>query len=460
MAKAKTAYVCDDCGADYAKWQGQCTSCQAWNTLKEVKVGGSKNEARANRAGGYAGATATGRVKLKDVKVEDINRIQTGFKELDRVLGGGLTPGSSNLIGGNPGAGKSTLLLQAANQLVAHRPFYVTGEESLDQVASRAQRLKLSEAGEIDMMAETNLDTIIDAAAELKPQIMIIDSIQSVYTPDTDSAPGSASQVRDCATIINRFAKQMGCSVFMVGHMTKDSTIAGPNILKHIVDGVFEMEGTSDTRYRMLRSVKNRFGQVNELGCFAMMETGLKEVTNPSAIFLSRPEIPTSGSVVTTIWEGTRPVLLEIQVLADENGNSGSARRFAQGLDGNRVSMLLAVLSRHAHISAADVDVFVNVVGGMKVTETASDLAVVSSFYSSFRQRPIPQNVIVMGEIGLSGEIRPVQHGPERLREAAKHGFKRAIVPKSNATKSIDGMQVFPVTTVTEALEILDQLSE
>lgn len=459
MAKAKTAYVCNECGDDYPKWQGQCSSCNSWNTLEEVKVGGSKHEARNNRTLGYAGAASAKRVKLKDVSAQEKPRIKTGYVELDRVLGGGIMPGSALLIGGNPGAGKSTLLLQVTEKLVGINPLYVTGEESLDQVASRSERLKLPSAGNIVMMAETNVENILAAAREMKPGLLIIDSIQSVYTPDSDSAPGSISQVRDCAAIITQYAKQSGCTVFMIGHMTKDSTIAGPQILMHIVDGVFEFEGSSDSRYRMLRSKKNRFGAVNELGCFAMMEEGMREVSNPSAIFLSRPERPVSGSVVAVLWEGTRPMLVEIQALADTDGNPGNPRRVALGIDSNRINMMLAIMNRHSDISSMATDVYVNVVGGVKVTETSTDLAVVLAFASSLRDRPIPQDVIVMGELGLSGEIRPVQHGPERLKEAAKHGFKRAIIPKSNSTKKIEGMTLYPAENLREALNKLEDLS-
>lgn len=458
MAKTKTTYVCFECGEDHPKWQGQCKSCKAWDTLKEFHAGGSKNDQRNSRLKGYAGVTSSNRVKLKDVHVAEEPRIQTGIEEFDRVLGGGLVEGSAVIISGNPGAGKSTLLLQALDKLVKDVPvLYASGEESLQQIAMRSNRMKLPNAGEIDMLAETNVNSILDQAKEVSCKVLVIDSIQAVYTPDCESMPGSVSQVRESAGVLTQFAKQTGCAVLIVGHVNKDSSIAGPKTLEHMVDAVLSLEGTSDSRYRMLRSTKNRFGAVNELGCFAMVEDGLREVKNPSAIFLSRPEIPVSGSVVAVLWEGTRPLLVEIQVLTDENGG-GNARRLTVGMDANRTSMLLAVLSRHVGVIAGSTDVYINVVGGLKVTETSTDLATVCAFMSSFRDRPLPQDLIVIGELGLSGELRPVPQGPERLREAAKHGFKTAIVPKSNATKSIPGMKVFGVNTVQEAVDKLEEL--
>lgn len=457
MAKVKKAYVCSDCGADHTKWQGQCKSCKAWQTLEEITVSDSPNEIRQEKMKGYAGMTHD-RVKLKEVALTEEDRLSTGQAEFDRVLGGGLVKGSAVLIGGNPGAGKSTLLLQTLDKLVNKTgTFYITGEESLAQVAMRAQRLKLTGAGEIDMLAETNVESILSHAKQIKPSVMVVDSIQVMHTMDCASAPGSVSQVRECAAMFTQYAKQSGCSVFLVGHVNKDNSIAGPKSLEHIVDVSLMLEGSSDSRYRMLRSLKNRFGAVNELGCFAMMEEGLREVPNPSSIFLTRPDLPVSGSVIAALWEGTRPILVEIQALADTN-STGNSRRLTVGLDSNRTTMLLAVLSRHVGIILASTDVFINVVGGIKVTETSTDLSVVCAFISSFRNRPIPHDVIVFGELGLSGELRPVPQGPERLREASRHGFSRAIVPKSNATKKVDGMTVYGVESVQQAIDKLDEL--
>lgn len=458
MAKVKRAYVCTECGMDHAKWQGQCKSCESWETLKETIVGGTANEERQSKMNGYTGIISQDRIKLRDVQLTEADRLRTGIHEFDRVLGGGLVIGSSVLIGGNPGAGKSTLLLQTLDCLVKRVPtFYVTGEESLTQVAMRSNRLKLPHAGNIDMIAETNVENILSQAKDAKPEVMVVDSIQVMHTNDCASAPGSVSQVRECAAMFTKYAKQSGCSVFIIGHVNKDNSIAGPKTLEHAVDVSLMLEGSSDSRYRMLRSLKNRFGAVNELGCFAMMEEGLREVPNPSAIFLTRPERPVSGSVVAAIWEGTRPILVEIQALADTN-STGNSRRLTVGLDSNRTTMLLAVLSRHVGVVMASTDVFINVVAGLKITETSCDLAVTCAFMSSFKNRPVPHDLIVFGELGLSGEIRPVPQGPERLREAAKHGFRRAIVPKANATKKIEGMTLYGVETVQEAVDKLDEL--
>jgi DNA repair protein RadA/Sms len=458
MAKAKASYVCSECGEDHPKWQGQCKSCKSWDTLMVFHIGDTKNDQRSSRLKGYAGVTSATRVKLKEVDVSEEPRIRTGIDEFDRVLGGGLVEGSAVIISGNPGAGKSTLLLQALDKLVKNvTVLYASGEESLQQIAMRSSRLKLPNAGEIEMLTETNVNNILDQAKECCCKVLVIDSIQAVYTPDCDSMPGSVTQVRESAGMLTQFAKQTGCAVMIVGHVNKDSSIAGPKTLEHMVDAVLSLEGTSDSRYRMLRSTKNRFGAVSELGCFAMVEDGLREVKNPSAIFLSRPEIPVSGSVVAVLWEGTRPLLVEIQVLTDDGGG-GNSRRLTVGMDANRTSMLLAILSRHVGVVTAGTDVYINVVGGLKVTETSTDLATICAFMSSFRDRPLPQDLIVIGELGLSGELRPVPHGPERLKEAAKHGFKTAIVPKSNATKDIPGMKVYGVNTVQEAVDKLEEL--
>lgn len=459
MAKPKISFVCCECGDSQPKWQGQCANCKEWNTMEEFTVSESKNDTRSSRVKGYAGVTTTKRQKLKDVLVSETHRIDTGIEELNRVLGDGLMPGSSILLSGHPGAGKSTLLLQVLDKLVDRRPVFMsTGEESLQQVKNRADRLGLISAGEIDMIAETNVHTILEQARDISPEVLVIDSIQVMYTPESDSLPGSTTQVRECASVLTQYAKTTGCSVIMIGHVNKDNSIAGPKVLEHIVDAVLSLEGGGDSRYRMLRANKNRFGAVNELGCFAMMENGLREVKDPSAIFLSRPETPGSGSVVAALWEGTRPLLVEIQVLTDDTGG-GNPTRITVGMDPKRTPMLLAILSRHAGIIASSLDVFINVVGGIKVVETSTDLAVLCAFASSLRNKPLPQDLIVIGETGLSGELRPVPQGVERLKEAAKHGFKRAIVPKSNATKSVPGMVIYGVSTISEAMDKIDELS-
>ncbi|WP_334031495.1 DNA repair protein RadA [Alteromonas sp. P256] len=456
MAKRKTAYVCSDCGAEFPRWQGQCTECKQWNTISEFVVASAKENTRQVNAG-YAGQTAAKIEKLNAIDLEALPRFSSGFKELDRVLGGGIVPGAAMLIGGSPGAGKSTLLLQVMCQMAkTEKALYVTGEESLQQVAMRAKRLSLPDDN-LMMLAETNVETICELALTEKPKIMVIDSIQVMHVADVQSAPGSVSQVREGAAYLTRFAKQNHIAMFIVGHVTKDGNLAGPKVLEHCIDSSMMLEGESDGRYRTLRSHKNRFGAVNELGVFAMTEKGLKEVKNPSAIFLSRDENETPGSSVMVIWEGTRPLLVEIQALVDYSQMS-NPRRIAVGLDQNRLSMLLAVLHRHGNVQMNDQDVFVNVVGGVRVTETGADLALLLAMISSFRNRSLPNDLIVFGEVGLAGEIRPVPNGTERIIEAAKHGFKRAIVPKANMPKqAMQGMKVIPVARLSEALDALEQ---
>lgn len=451
MAKSKTAYVCSDCGSDYTKWQGQCADCGAWNTLSEVRLGAASNGATIRQVG-YAGANAEVQT-LADIDLAQLPRISTSLAEFDRVLGGGLVAGSAILIGGNPGAGKSTLLLQVLCQLAEHNAaLYVTGEESLQQVAMRAHRLGLP-THKLQMMTETNVDTIIRAAEQHKPAVMVIDSIQVMHHVELSSAPGSVSQVRECAAFITRFAKQTNTIVFLVGHVTKDGSLAGPKVLEHMIDCSILLEGSADSRYRTLRGQKNRFGAVNELGVFAMTEQGMREVKNPSAIFLTRAEEDSPGSVVVVLWEGTRPLLVEIQALVDDTA-MGNPRRVAVGLEQNRLAMLLAVLHRHGGLAVGASDVFVNAVGGVKVLETSVDLALLLAVVSSFRDQPLPRDLVVFGEVGLSGEIRPVPSGQERIREAAKHGFKTAIVPKSNVPKQpIQGMKVIGVSKLSEALD-------
>lgn len=457
MAKRKVAYVCSDCGSDHSKWQGQCGACGQWNTLQEFTVSASKS---ASVREGYAGSAGGGMglnkiLKLNEVSLDALPRFSSGMAEFDRVLGGGLVPGSVNLIGGHPGAGKSTLLLQTMCYLAEHMPvLYITGEESLQQVALRAQRLNLP-TDKLQMLAETDVEQIISIAKNHAPKVIVIDSIQVMHTPGVESAPGSVSQVRESAAFLTRFAKQSNTVLFLVGHVTKDGSLAGPKVLEHMIDCSIMLEGDSDNRFRTLRGIKNRFGAVNELGVFAMLEAGLKEVKNPSSIFLSRSDQPVSGSSVMVVWEGTRPILVEIQALVDES-HFGHPKRVAVGLDQNRLSMLLAVMHRHGGIHCGDQDVYINVVGGVRVSETSADLALLMSVLSSFRDRPLPQDMVIFGEVGLSGEIRPVPSGQDRLKEAAKHGFKRAIAPKANIPKGgIAGMQVMAVEHISQALEII-----
>lgn len=456
-SKAKTAFVCSDCGADFKKWQGQCSECNAWNTLSEVRLGSSVSSTRSAKFAGYAGGTTGSQVQtLAEISLQDLPRFGSGAGEFDRVLGGGFVPGSVVLIGGSPGAGKSTLLLQTLCLLAANMPaLYVTGEESLQQVAMRAKRLGLP-TDKLQMLSETSVEAICAIAENVKPKIMVIDSIQVMHMEDITSAPGSVSQVRESAAYLTRFAKQTGTVLILVGHVTKDGTLAGPKVLEHMIDCSILLDGDNDSRFRTLRGHKNRFGAVNELGVFAMTEQGLREVSNPSAIFLQRAEDVASGSVVMVMWEGTRPLLIELQALVDSS-HLGNPRRVAVGLEQNRLAMLLAILHRHGGVMVGDQDVFVNVVGGVKVMETSADLAVLLSIVSSFRDRPLAQDLIVFGEVGLSGEIRPVPSGQERLREAAKHGFKRAIVPIANAPREKSlGIEVVAVKNLQEALSAIE----
>ncbi|KLU17000.1 MULTISPECIES: DNA repair protein RadA [Xenorhabdus] len=459
MAKAaKRAFVCNECGADYPRWQGQCTACHAWNTITEVRLAAASSS-RNERFSGYAGDAGISKVqKLSDISLEELPRFSTGFIEFDRVLGGGVVPGSAILIGGNPGAGKSTLLLQTMCQLSTQmKTLYVTGEESLQQVAMRAYRLGLP-TDQLNMLSETSIEQICLIAEQEQPKLMVIDSIQVMHMADIQSSPGSVAQVRETAAYLTRFAKTRGVAIIMVGHVTKDGTLAGPKVLEHCIDCSVMLDGEADSRFRTLRSHKNRFGAINELGVFAMTEQGLREISNPSAIFLSRGDEITSGSSVMIVWEGTRPLLVEIQALVDHS-MMANPRRVAVGLEQNRLAILLAVLHRHGGLQMSDQDVFVNVVGGVKVTETSADLALLLSLVSSFRDRPLPRDLVVFGEVGLAGEIRPVPSGQERISEAAKHGFKRAIVPHANMPKkSLPDMKVFGVKKLADALSVLDDL--
>jgi DNA repair protein RadA/Sms len=460
MAKARTAYVCTGCGAEHGQWQGQCVACKEWNTLSRVSLGNvaATPATKADfRKQGYAGTTS-GVQDLSEIDLAAVPRLSSSLEELDRVLGGGLVPGSAILIGGNPGAGKSTLLLQVMCTLAqSARALYVTGEESLQQVGMRARRLGLPEKN-LKLLAETNVEKICQVAQEQQPQLLVVDSIQVMHSSDIPSAPGSVSQVRECAAYLIQYAKQTNTVLFLVGHVTKDGTLAGPKVLEHMIDCFLMLDGSNDSKYRTLRGQKNRFGAVNELGVFAMTENGLREVKNPSAIFLARAEEESPGSLVMVLWEGTRPLLVEIQALVDGT-QLGNPRRLAVGLDQNRLGMLLAVLHRHGGVFMADQDVFVNVVGGVRVTETSADLALILAIISSFRDKSLPQDLVVFGEVGLAGEIRPVPSGQERLHEAAKHGFKRAIVPKANVPRGgIPGMKIIGVARLAEAIDAVAEI--
>lgn len=452
--KAKTAYVCADCGASYPKWQGQCEACGAWNTLSEIVLEPAAAKT-SPRHGNWAGSPEQARITpLAAVRHEAESRLSTGIGELDRVLGGGLVEGSVVLVGGDPGIGKSTLLLQAVSAMAPRVPgLYVTGEESLSQVAGRAQRLGLGIEG-VQALAETCVERILAQAAQARPRLMIADSIQTLWSELLTAAPGSVSQVRESAARLVRFAKETGTAVFLVGHVTKEGGIAGPRVLEHMVDAVLYFEGEAGSRFRVLRAFKNRFGAVNELGVFAMGDRGLREVANPSAIFLSGARSPQPGSAVMVTREGTRPLLVEVQALVDQSPLA-NPRRVALGLEQNRLAMLLAVLHRHGGVAVFDQDVFVNVVGGIRVQETAADLPVLLAVLSSLRDRPLPEKTVAFGEVGLSGELRPVPNGEERLKEAATHGFRRAVVPKANAPKSgrVGELEVLGVERLAEALE-------
>ena len=457
-SKTKTAFVCNECGSEYSKWQGQCSDCGAWNSIVEFRLGAAtRGGARSPSVakGGYSGALAEAKV-LQDIDLDEVPRFTTGMREFDRVLGGGLVPGSAILVGGNPGAGKSTLLLQTLCQLAQQMPaLYITGEESPQQVAMRARRLQLP-VDQLRLMSETSVEAIQAAAEQHQPKVLVVDSIQVVHSDELTSAPGSVSQVRECAAWLTRYAKQTGTVLFLVGHVTKDGSLAGPKVLEHMIDCSILLEDTADSRFRTLRGQKNRFGAVNELGVFAMTGEGLREVKNPSAIFLNRGSEAAAGSAVVAVWEGTRPLLVEIQALVDDS-QLANPRRVAVGLEQNRLNMLLAVLHRHGGLQVGDQDVFANVVGGVRVLETSADLALLSAIVSSFRDRVLPQELVIFGEVGLSGEIRPVPSGQERLAEAAKHGFTRAIVPRGNLPKqAIDGMQVVGVNKLSEALAALE----
>jgi len=460
MAKEKTNYVCSTCGGTSAKWLGKCPHCGAWNTLVEQVAQAAGGGPANNRfSAPFAALAGTSEIAvLSEIQASDVDRTPTGIDELDRVLGGGIVPGGVTLIGGDPGIGKSTLLLQAVDALqrAGQNALYVTGEESGAQVALRSRRLGL-EHSQVQVLPEIQLEKIIATLDANRPAIAVIDSIQTVYSDQLTSAPGSVAQVRECAAHLTRFAKASGTAIVLVGHVTKEGALAGPRVLEHMVDTVLYFEGDTHSSFRLVRAIKNRFGAVNEIGVFAMTERGLKGVANPSAIFLSQHAEPVPGSVVLVTLEGTRPMLVEIQALVDSGGPS--PRRLSVGLDRDRLAMLLAVLHRHAGIACMDQDVFVNAVGGVRITEPAADLAVMLAITSSLRGKPLPKGFIAFGEVGLAGEVRPAPRGQERLKEAAKLGFSVAVVPRANAPKKpIDGLEIHPVERVEEAMEVVRRL--
>ena len=452
MAKTKTIYACTECGAQFPKWAGQCQDCGDWNTLQE-EIASPNDAVKSPKAARFEGFAPPAKLqKLPTVNVQSTDRINTGLSELDRVLGGGLVAGSIILLGGDPGIGKSTLILQSLSLLSENnKTLYVTGEESAEQIALRAQRLGVQEA-DINLLADNQLEGILDVAIAHQPQVLVMDSIQTLYTATLQSAPGSVAQVRETASRLVRFGKQTGTIVILVGHVTKEGALAGPRVLEHMVDTVLYFEGERSSSFRLIRAIKNRFGAVNEIGVFAMTDTGLKEVTNPSAMFIKRAQENATGSVVLVSQEGTRPLLVEVQALVDQS-SLANPRRVTVGLDNQRLAMLLAVVNRHAGYSLYDQDVFVNVIGGVKVHEPAADLAIVLSVLSSFKNAPLANDLAVFGEIGLTGEIRPVQRGQERIREVEKLGFKRLILPQGNiANYQSSTLKITPVSTLEQAV--------
>ena len=454
MAKARSEYVCSECGGTSVKWQGRCPHCGAWNTMQEFKISSGAASRYGVARQRLRGIVETSEVlDLSEVEAKELPRIITGLEEFDRVIGGGLVAGGVALIGGDPGIGKSTLLLQVMSRLVRHglSALYVSGEESASQVAMRAKRLGLDPSG-LRVMSEIELEKIEQILVNEKPQFVVIDSIQTLFSGELDSAPGSVTQVRECSARLTRLAKTAGSTLIFVGHVTKEGALAGPRVLEHIVDTVLYFEGDTHSNFRLVRAFKNRFGAVNELGVFAMTDRGLRGISNPSAIFLSEHRDDVSGSVVLVTQEGTRPLLVEIQALVDET-HLPTPKRLCVGLDQQRLSMLLAVLHRHAGFSCFNQDVFVNAVGGVKISEPASDLAVLLSVVSSLTNRALPTGLVVFGEVGLSGEIRPAPRGQDRLKEAAKLGFSKAVIPRANAPKSpIEGLEIIAVDRLSDAI--------
>lgn len=457
MAKNKSVFACTSCGAQFPKWTGQCQECGDWNTLQEeaapAKI--ATNNPKAARFEGFAPKAEV--QKLPQVNLKSTPRFSSGLGELDRVLGGGLVPGSVILLGGDPGIGKSTLILQSLSLLsTSNKTLYVTGEESAEQIALRAQRLGVQDC-DLDLLADNQLESILNIAVAHKPDVLVMDSIQTLYTDTLQSAPGSVAQVRETASRLVRYAKQTQTIVILVGHVTKEGALAGPRVLEHMVDTVLYFEGEQNSSFRLVRAIKNRFGAVNEIGVFAMTDSGLKEVTNPSAMFIKREQDNATGSVVLVSQEGTRPLLVEVQSLVDQS-SLGNPRRVTVGLDNQRLAMLLAVLNRHAGFSLYDQDVFVNVIGGVKVHEPAADLAILLSVLSSFKNHALDQGLAVFGEVGLTGEIRPVQRGLDRIKEVEKLGFKRLIIPKGNQSgiKS-SKLELLPVSTLEQAVDLAFQ---
>ncbi len=448
MPKIKTSYVCSECGESYTKWMGQCTACGAWNSLSELTIDTSKPSAINT-------LEVTKPTTLDAISEDNTLRISSGMSEFDKTLGGGLVEGSVILLGGNPGIGKSTLILQILSLVhTTHKVLYVTGEESLGQIKNRANRLGID--NDLLLYSGDNIDTIIAHAKDIQPTLMVVDSIQTVMSNESTGVHGSVSQVRNCASILTTYAKHTGTIMIMIGHVTKDGSLAGPRVLEHMVDTVLYFEGDAAGKYRIIRAAKNRFGAVNEMSVFAMLDKGLAQVKNPSSIFLTS-ETASSGMVIASIYEGTRPMLVEIQALVDNKGQS--AKRVAVGFEQNRLTLMLAILSKHGELATHDTDVFINVVGGLKITETASDLAVCLAIYSSLRDIIISKEVIIFGEVGLTGEVRPVFNAQERLLEAKKQGFTRAIIPKKNAPKkSISGLEIHSIERITNALQIVHNM--
>ncbi|ASG68649.1 DNA repair protein RadA [Francisella halioticida] len=454
MSKQKTIFICQECGATSHRWQGQCYSCNQWNTLiEEVQVDARKTpKSRAGFSGSITKATA-----LSNIKGKEHSRISTGISEFDRVLGGGIVKGSVTLVGGDPGIGKSSILLQIMAFLsLSKKVLYVSGEESLEQIALRAERLSLPKDNLL-IMCETNIEQISNYIIKHKPEVIVIDSIQTIYNPELQSMIGGVSQVRESTAYITQVAKQHEIAIFLVGHVTKSGDVAGPRVLEHIVDAVIFIESQDNGRYRMMRALKNRFGAVNEIGIFAMTDKGMKEVKNPSAIFLNNGRTNLIGSVIVSVWEGTRPLLVELQSLVVDKNINQPPRRLCVGIDSNRLAMILAVIQRYMHIDLYDKDVFLNVVGGIKINETSIDLALILIIYSSIKEIEIPHDMLIVGEVGLSGEIRPIPYGIERINEAKKHGFKKIIVPQANISKTISAknIEIIGITNLNQIKDII-----
>jgi len=457
MSKNKTAFLCTDCGAEYSKWQGQCSACNEWNTIKEFKA--SKHKVKnSSKAGGFVGKK-TSLQSLDKTQSFNIKRYLTNISEFDRVLGGGLVVGSVVLIGGDPGAGKSTILLQCICNLAQQdiKVLYATGEESPEQVGDRAKRLALVTKN-VNILSETCIDDILAIVEEHTPQVVVIDSIQTMYVDHIDATPGGVTQVKESAIRLTQYAKQYGVTFLIVGHVTKDKSIAGPMSLSHIIDTQISLSSTEDDKFRIMRTAKNRFGSTSEIGFFQMMQHGLIPISNPSAIFLNRSDKQRSGSIIEVAWEGTRPLLVEIQALTVEG--QGNPRRLSVGYDSARLAMILAVLMRHGHIDLHyNIDIFVNVVGGIKIQDTSADLPVLLSIISSFKDITLPRDMLAFGEVGLNGEIRPVANGMQRIEEAAKHGFKKAMIPSANTSKNINNsLDIYSVSDINDVLNVFSKL--